>query len=120
LLGGILIGLSRWRKFPQGKEADSKSKTAISRLRISLQQLTGIEEDPFFPFNEGDGWKPRFNLTDDRKNADERAKREAIHVSYEDAQLSDGGTQDFDHENDDAGRFITGKAYESYMKPPTK
>lgn len=120
MLGGILIGLSKTKKFPQGKEADSKSKTAISRLRISLQQLTGIEEDPFLPFNEGDGWKPRFDLIDDRKNADERAKREAIQVSYEDARLSDDETQDFDHENDDAGRYITSMAYESYMKPPTK
>jgi len=117
LLGGILIGLSKSEKFPRGKVADNKSKAAISRLRISLEKLTGIQADPFFPFNEGVGWKPRFDLIDDRNNADERAKREAIHVPYEGAQLSDSDTPDFDYENDDTQRWINQEEHKRNLQP---
>ncbi|SEQ45779.1 hypothetical protein [Nitrosomonas ureae] len=87
-IGGILIALSKERKFPTTKRAAAKHKTAISKLRSALVKLTDIKSDPFTPFNEGYGWKPRFKLIDDRRNADERAKREAVHFSMEENQDS--------------------------------
>lgn len=114
LLGGILIGLSKAERFPRGRDADNASKAAISKLRISLRRLTGIQSDPFAPFNEGDGWKPRFDLIDDRRNADERAKRTAIFVPYEEARLSDGETRDFEYENDPTQQWINQEEHKRY------
>jgi glycine cleavage system regulatory protein len=101
-LGGILIGLSQSKKFPGIARPEAKDKTALSKLRKSLKKLTGISDDPFFPFNESDGWRPRFKLIDDRLNADERAKKEAKHLS--DKYLPE--SSDFENENDDAGKWL--------------
>jgi hypothetical protein len=97
--GGILIGLSVGRKFPTGSTPAGKDKTAISKLRGSLARMTGIADDPFCPFNAGDGWKPRFTIVDNRKNADTRAKKAATHVSYDD-------TINYDIEDDQAGKWL--------------
>lgn len=98
-IGGILIGLSKGEKYPASPSLLAHHKTAISKLRSALKKLTGITDDPFFEINPGDGWKPKFKLLYDTRNADERAKRQAIHVSYDEAM-------DFEDEDDDAGRFI--------------
>ncbi len=98
-LGGILLGLSMGNKFPNGRNPEGKDKTAISKLRSSLAKLTHISDDPFFRINEADGWKPRFRLIDDRKNADQRAKTTAKHVPLYEAR-------DFDRENDDADAWL--------------
>lgn len=98
-LGGILIGLSQKNKFPSGKRAQAKDATAISKLRGALWQLTGLTSDPFYPLNEADGWKPRFSLIDDRRNADERAKEKAVHVSLDEAR-------DYEDENDPAQDWL--------------
>jgi len=37
-----------------------KLSTRIARLRNYLNELTGIDEDPFLPFNTTDLWKPKF------------------------------------------------------------
>lgn len=99
-LGGTLIGLSRNQKFPLDIIPKGKDKKAISDLRNCLEKLTGISKDPFKKFNPKDGWRPAFDLIDDRRNADERAKKNAVHVPYDD------NTRDFDDENDAAGEFI--------------
>lgn len=96
-LGIILIGLSQKQKFPHPTLEDHH-KTAISKLRHYLRKFSGISADPFHSFNEGDGWIPCFELIDDRRNADERAKKEATHVSYND---NVSYTPDFDDEDDD-------------------
>jgi len=96
---GILIGLSVGEKYPPTGAIEGKHKTAISRLRNSLRKLTGIESEPFTEFNEADGWKPLFKLTDDRKNADNRAKKAALHEQYNDGI-------NYDDEDDKAGKFI--------------
>lgn len=93
-LGGILIGLSADMKYPTGNAPSSSEKTAISKLRRALEKLTGITSDPFYPFSKDEGWKPRFKLIDDRKNADERAEREAKHVSFD--EMMDSGMEDDD------------------------
>jgi hypothetical protein len=81
-LAGILLGLSIGEKFPPTKTLEGKHKTAICRLGKLLRQLTGINSEPFTRFNETDGWKPRFKLTDDRRNADNRAKKAAKNEQY--------------------------------------
>ena len=110
LLGGILIGLSRNQKFPPDIILEGKHKKAISDLRNCLEKLTGISKDPFQKFNLKDGWRPDFKLIDDRRNADERAKKNADHVSYKDDpsyfDAEGDNTQDFDDEDDDAGKWL--------------
>ena len=81
-LAGILLGLSIGEKFPPTKTLEGKHKTAICRLGKLLRQLTGINSEPFTRFNETDRWKPRFKLTDDRRNADNRAKKAAVHEQH--------------------------------------
>ncbi len=96
----ILLGLSHGKKFPSEASQTNANTTAISKLRTSLKILTGIDDDdPFKKFNENDGWKPRFALIDDRRNADERAKREAIHSTYDDGQ-------DYGQEDDSTNKWI--------------
>jgi hypothetical protein len=80
----ILNGLSVGKKFPPSKKPEGKHSVAISRLRDSLVALTGIQDDPFTEINDSDGWKPRFKLTDDRRNADDRAKKAAIYTEITD------------------------------------
>jgi len=82
--GAILLGLAFGEKYPKGSSAEQKDKTAISKLRRSLVALTNIKDEPFFPFNSADGWKPKFNLIDDRSALDERAKEKAVHVEFKD------------------------------------
>lgn len=109
--GVILIGLSRNQKYPPDILLEGKHKKAISDLRNCLEKLTGISNDPFQKFNPKDGWRPIFKLIDDRRNADERAKKDAVHISYKD-DLSyfddDEGDNapNFDDEDDDAGRWL--------------
>jgi hypothetical protein len=109
---GILIGLSEGKKFPTTKTPAPKHKTAICKLRKSLAKLIGLESDPFLPFNETNGWKPRFTLIDDRRNADQRAKRNAQHEPYDESRRyenSYGQTSDFEEENDEADDFLRNK-----------
>lgn len=97
--GLILIGLSEGKKFPATRNLQNKDKAAISKLRNALVKLTGITTDPFLSFNVADGWKPRFKLIGDRRNADERAKARAQHVELDEAR-------DFDDDDDDAGEWL--------------
>lgn len=96
--GRILIDLALKRKFPK-QRPHGNDKTAISRLRTALKQLSGIRSDPFFEYNSADGWRPKFKLIDDRRNADERAKARAQHVTFDE-------TRDYQAECDEAGRWL--------------
>lgn len=98
-VGGILIGLSMGSKYPSTQSPLPKHATAISKLRTALCQLTGLANDPFLDFNASSGWKPRFILVDDRRNADERARARAQHVELDE-------TRDFEIEDDPAGEFL--------------
>jgi hypothetical protein len=98
-VGAILIGLSK----PGGRylrpSSDKKYDTKMSHLRSALRRLTNIQAQPFYPPNDADGWRPRFRLIDDRRNADERAKTQAQHVPFDD-------THDYQAEDDDAGKWL--------------
>ena len=104
-LGGILIRLSLGNKFPVGKSPDAKDKTSLSYLRSALTNLIKIASDPFYAFNEGDGWKPRFALIDDRRNADERAKKRATYTGLEGYDQAPE-VPDFELENDTAQAWL--------------
>ena len=82
VIGGVLVGFSQDKKYPNSSTPDPKHKTLISKLRKLLVDVTGITSDPFAPFNPADGWRPRFELIDDRKNADNRAKKKALRSKY--------------------------------------
>lgn len=106
-LGKILIGLSQRQKFPQCKCARAAHKTAMSKLRHSLVKLINLSSDPFTPFNEGDGWLPRFELIYDCHNADERAKNEARLVSLDENRDNyDSEAPNFERQNDEIQRWI--------------
>jgi hypothetical protein len=109
--GEILTKLSQMHKYPPASNPEGKHKKAISDLRNCLEKLTGISKDPFQKFNPKDGWRPVFKLIDDRRNADERAKKNAVHVSYKDDSsyfdAEGDNTQNFDDEDDDAGQWIS-------------
>ena len=102
-LGLTLVGLSEGRKFPARMAASKPTqadRTAISKIRDALRELVPLDDDPFAPYNPADGWKPNFKLIDDRRNADERAKKNAVHVSL------DLETRDFEIENDAAEQWL--------------
>lgn len=99
--GLILIGLSEGKKFPSCSRPSAAHKTSISIIRAALKKLVSLDgEDPFYAYNPGDGWKPKFKLIDDRRNAAERAKNAATHVPLEPE------ARDFEDENDPAGQFL--------------
>lgn len=102
-LGATLIRLSHGKKFPTGKTADGNVRKALTDIRNALKKLTGISSDPFYSFNEGDGWKPRFKLIDALKSADERARDNAIHVAFDEERH---GTKDYEDEGDEAQDWI--------------
>ena len=81
-LGIILIDISHGKKFPTAASPKANEKTAIAKIRSALKKLTGITHDPFYHINEHDGWRPKFTLEDDQKNADLRAKKRATRVDF--------------------------------------
>jgi len=83
-LGVILLDLSLGKKFPKQAKPAKNDAVALSKLRAALKKLTGISSDPFYPINDGEGWKPRFQLINDEKNADERAEQRAQCEGYDD------------------------------------
>ena len=109
--GAILIGLSEEKKYPPSSRSPTPAeKKAISLLRDALKQLTGLQDDPFYPYTDGDGWKPKFTLLDRRRSQDERAKQRARHESYDDS-IYGAEPPDFDREDDDAQKYIDEQGY---------
>ena len=112
--GLILIGLSSGEKFPINPKSEGKDKTSLSKIRDALESLTGISAEPFYPINDRDGWKPIFKLIDARNSSDERAKKAAVHVSYQDVENYQAETRyddyaetkSFDDEDDEAGAWL--------------
>lgn len=100
-----MIGLSKGKRFPENVSAAESEITAISKLRNALNNLTGLSGDPFIKFSKDVGWKTRFKLIDDRRNADIRAKNESPHEEFNEDKHSPT-TRDYDTEDDNAGRFI--------------
>jgi hypothetical protein len=99
-LGLMLLGLSQGRAF---KGTTNAHKAQMSRLRSSLMRLTSLDGDPFMPYASQDCWKPRFQLIDDRRNAEERAKSKAVHVPFEEVE---NDVASYDVEDDAAGAFL--------------
>jgi hypothetical protein len=94
--GNALLEIARKGKLPRNAANDKK----ISRLRNDFfKKYLGITIDPFHPANNTTGWKPLFKVEDKRGAADERAKRDAVHVSYNDNVESPS----FEKEDDPGG-----------------
>lgn len=109
--GTILIGLSEGKKYPPShNKPNASGKKAMSLLRDALKKLTGLKDDPFCPYNQGDGWKPKFKLQDCRRSKVERAKQLAKHVPYDDS-IHSAEPDDFERENDLAQQLIDEKGY---------
>lgn len=86
--------------------ANMSKKTAVSKLRAILRSIICVSGDPFPLANKVDGWAPAFTLIDDRRNADERAKNNAIHLELDPESLG------FEEEDDEAGRLINASRYQ--------
>ncbi len=82
--GVTLIGLSEGLKYPKGRKALPVNRTAMAYLRAQIRSIVELPGNPFRPFNEADGWKPRFDLRDDRHTANSRAEKDTPHVSFDD------------------------------------
>jgi len=103
---GVLIGLAAKLKFPSTPEVRNDSDSqVITKLRAVLKKCTGIESDPFFPYNKSDGWKPRFKLVDMRDSSDKRAKQKAVHHPLDEGRHYPS-QQDYEDEDDAAGNFL--------------
>jgi hypothetical protein len=94
-----LSDIAKRKPFGAGKQAANKDKTCKSKLSDSLRKLTGQGGDPFLPRDPEHGYKPRFNLIDQRNKAAERAKRSALHDQYQE-------TRDYEEEEDQAGDWL--------------
>jgi len=91
------------RRYPS-----TQNKHKISKLRKRLKKTFNTKSDPF-SLRE-DRYVPVFTVVDDRDAADERAKRDAIHVSYDDTKNYDPtGSQEeytFEEESDEADKWL--------------
>lgn len=94
--GIILIKLSLNIKYPINGIVEGKHKTAISKLKKALILLTGLDGELFYKPNKADGYKPRFKLIDDRKNAVKRAEESAKHESFDDSKSYYHDVEDID------------------------
>lgn len=74
----ILCQLSLGKMFPERPDrAQSRDKTAISKIRKILQGIAELPGDPFRQYGEGIGWSPRFRIINAIRRADDNAKRSA-------------------------------------------
>jgi len=90
----ILLRLAQNKKYPTNVNPTGNQKSSISKIRLILRKLVGIDSDPFEKFASDVGYKTRLTLVDRTQAADERAKEKAIHVSnyeYYDETNSNGG-----------------------------
>ena len=79
--GHTLLGIAL-----QEKSNDSQYTKHLSRLRVQLRNLFGIDKNPFRPSRSPNLHFPVFELNDYRDKLDQRAKKRAISktISYED------------------------------------
>jgi len=82
----ILMNFSLGKKFPPGNQAEDKYRKAIYEVGSVLKKLISLPDGPFYPFNQNDGWKPRFKLTSYLAEDDEYYRRDNFHISYDDSQ----------------------------------
>lgn len=116
--GAILIGLSEGGVYPPGNSREPSESKALSLLSTRLKRWIRVKDSPFHRYNKTEGWKPRFRLIDDRRNADERAKKKAIRVETDVENISkddngdwfenepEGEAENFHMEDDSAQSFL--------------
>lgn len=100
ILGQILNKLSVGAKYPEGRVGEHGANKNISVIRGCLVKVTRLTGDPFYRFNESDGWKPRFKLVDAQGLVDMLASRRGQSEQYDDtrrypsAQVDDASDPD--------------------------
>jgi hypothetical protein len=99
----ILIGFATGKPLPN-TPANAK---AISRLREFFKAHLGVTVDPFVSRGTVT-WEPRFDIEDKRKAADERARKEAQHIEFNDSR-GHGSVYPFDEEDDETANWINRK-----------
>ena len=107
------------------RKVSSSKKHQVSKLRTLLKSKFNLPGDPF-QLEEQRGYVPNFKVIDDRKAADERAKRDVIRVPFDDNNIvhvgdtndlerythdddpvnRDGFEKDYYDEDDEAGAFL--------------
>ena len=107
------------------RKVSSSKKHQISKLRTLLKSKFNLPGDAF-QFEEQRGYVPNFKVIDDRKAADERAKRDVVRVPFDDNNIvhvgdtndlerythdddpvnRDGLEKDYYDEDDEAGAFL--------------
>ena len=111
-------------KMAKGRKVSSKQKHLVSRLRRTLEEKFKLPGDPF-QIEEQRGYVPNFKIIDDRKAADERAKKEAVltaideNIDYvgdmndlepyrhsDELVNQDDYDKDYEDEDDSAGEFL--------------
>ncbi len=70
-------------KMAKDRKISSEQKHQVSRLRGTLEEKFSLPGDPF-QIEEQRGYVPNFKVIDDRKAADERAKKEAVFTEIDD------------------------------------
>lgn len=110
--GMIFLGLSRKNKYPPNSKPSQDQKKAMTELRNALKKLAGINDDPFYDFNPGDGWRPQFKLTNHERCGDDRAKNQARHENIDDLTNKLYNKEDqtdsysFDDDDDATGEWL--------------
>ncbi len=101
--GAALLTLSSRKCIPKKSRPDGPgiSKKILCELRTTLKEMINIEADPFYPYNEADGWKPHFRVFDRRYASDERAEEKAQHTSYIDGLHSATAPEEYTFTSED-------------------
>ncbi|MDP1647851.1 MAG: hypothetical protein Q8M01_06590 [Rubrivivax sp.] len=86
--GAILVGMAGGMKLAASNENSAK----ITRLRKVFRSCFGVQ-DPVFPYNDTDGWAPRFQIVDRRGASADRARLDAESKTVSLDQLLDGGAR---------------------------
>ena len=99
--GKILFILGFDKKIPDGDCVTGDGKVAMTRLRNVLYKWTDLSGDPFIPYNEFDGWKPKFTLKYFSENyTDYFAKNKSSDVLFDEDKYSHNNSWGSDENTD--------------------
>ncbi len=55
---------------PEEQALRANARAAIRRLRLYLQSIFGVKDDPLYPPEKDDGWRPKFSVTVEKHSRD--------------------------------------------------
>lgn len=101
LNGEGLLLLSMANKKPL-KKLENKHTAIMKRLRAAFRNNLGISIELFSVHIKGIGWQPYFKIYDKRGASDERAKINALRMTYSYEEMSERGTKFTEYRENDA------------------